>query len=61
MSTFLKRLFCAHDWKPLGNIYGDAIIIHGWNRSEWKCKRCGKYKLCPFLIDWDNWPKDRAQ
>ena len=38
----LKRLFCKHEYKFVRNIYGDEIILCGWNRSVWKCDKCGK-------------------
>ena len=50
MKQFLKRLFCRHQalaW--VRNIYGDEIIERGYNRSLWRCKRCGAIVPMPGL------------
>ena len=40
--NFIKRLFCAHDWQFVRNIYGDEIYEFGGDRSVWRCSKCGK-------------------
>ncbi len=38
--NWLRRLFCAHRYEWMRNIYGDQI--NEWNaRSLWRCDRCG--------------------
>jgi hypothetical protein len=36
-------LFCKHDYEFNSTIHGDMIIQMGYNRSIWKCSKCGKY------------------
>lgn len=41
---------CKHELEFVRNLYGDPVhYIYGWNRSEWRCKKCGNYKLMPNL------------
>lgn len=41
---------CKHEYEFVRNLHGDPIyMIYGWNRSEWRCKKCGNYKLMPDL------------
>lgn len=49
--NWLKRLFCRHSGglSFVRNIYGDEIIHANFNRSIWRCKRCGSAVLQPFL------------
>ena len=49
MIGFIRRLFCRHDYVWDRNIYGDEIIQAGYNRSWWRCRKCGRYKLRPEL------------
>ena len=45
-ARLLKQLCCNHDYGFVRNIYGDEIIFAvNWNRSIWKCKKCGRVKL----------------
>ena len=37
-----KQYHCDHDYQWVRNIYGDEIIYKDFNRSIWKCKKCGK-------------------
>ena len=37
------KLFCKHDYEFNSTIHGDMIIQMGFNRSIWKCTKCGKY------------------
>lgn len=36
-------LFCKHDYEFDSTIHGDMIIQMSYNRSIWKCCKCGKY------------------
>lgn len=46
----LKRIFCRHtDLVHVRNIYGDEVNAAGGMRSWWKCAKCGKAILRPFL------------
>ena len=47
----IKRLLCDHEYEFVRNIYGDEIIHAGWNRSRWRCKKCGKWQARPYLFD----------
>lgn len=49
MVSFIRRLLCKHDYVWDHNIYGDEIIQAGYNRSWWRCRKCGKYQLRPEL------------
>jgi hypothetical protein len=42
--NWLQRIFCQHTGGIafVRNLYGDQIVQHGYKRSEWKCKRCGR-------------------
>ena len=44
----LQRLvgcwFGQHDWTWSHNWHGDQIIMAGWNRSAWHCRKCGKWQ-----------------
>lgn len=43
-------LTCDHDLEFVRNLYGDPVrLFYGWNRSEWRCKKCGEYFLKPDL------------
>lgn len=51
IKQLIKELFCKHEYEFGYNIYGDPIIFeHGFNRSAWFCKKCGKYKGRPYLV-----------
>lgn len=41
--SWLKRLFCKHDYEFVRNIYGDEINHVGGRRSWWRCRKCGKW------------------
>jgi len=47
--SIIKRLFCWHEYEFVRNIYGDEIVHAGYNRSWWRCKKCGKWRLDPHL------------
>ena len=49
--SIIKRLFCRHEWEFVRNIYGDEINLVGGYRSWWRCKRCGKRVLDPYLYE----------
>lgn len=38
------KFLCKHNYIWDSNIYGDWIIHCSYNRSIWKCDKCGKYK-----------------
>ena len=40
--NWIKRLFCAHRYEWIRNIYGDEINLSGGKRSLWGCAECGK-------------------
>ena len=40
--NWLRRLFCAHRYEWMRNIYGDEINLSGGKRSLWRCAECGK-------------------
>lgn len=52
--TFIKRLFCTHNFEFVRNIYGDEIIAWGYKRSVWKCLHCGKIQGRDDLHESDN-------
>ena len=43
--TWLKRLFCKHDFCWERNLYGDQINYSGGARSIWVCAKCGKVEF----------------
>lgn len=44
MISFIRSLFCKHDFVFSTNIHGDGIIQ--WNgRSLWRCQKCNKIKV----------------
>lgn len=47
--SIIKRMLCRHEYEFVRNIYGDEIVHAGYNRSWWRCKKCGKWKLDPHL------------
>lgn len=48
---WLKRLFCAHRYEWMRNIYGDEINLSGGKRSLWGCAECGKVQARDELHD----------
>lgn len=50
--NLFKRLFkkCEHEYEFVCNIYGDEINFRNGNRSEWRCKKCGKSQLRKYLV-----------
>ena len=52
--NLIKQLFCKHNFKFIRNIYGDEINLHNGNRSEWKCKKCGKTKYQQQYVELEN-------
>ena len=50
----IKQLFCKHNFKFIRNIYVDEINLHNGNRSEWKCKKCGKTKYQQQYVELEN-------
>jgi hypothetical protein len=51
MFSFIKRLFCKHEYKVWYNIYGDEIIWCGFNRSVWECSKCEKITYRAELVE----------
>jgi hypothetical protein len=51
MIKFFSQLFCSHSFLFHRNIYGDEIIKAGYNRSLWRCHKCGKWKFKPYLYE----------
>lgn len=49
--NWIKRLFCAHRYEWLRNIYGDEINLSGGARSLWRCAECGKFQARDGLHD----------
>ena len=47
---FICSCFCDHEYVFDRNFYGDQIIEHGFNRSQWYCKKCGKIQLRTYLV-----------
>lgn len=52
--NWFKRLFkrCEHDYEFVRNIYGDEINFRNGNRSEWRCKKCGKIEYRRYLQEY---------
>lgn len=50
LKQILKSLFCTHEYVFDRNFYGDQIIEHGFKRSQWYCKKCGKIQLRAGLV-----------
>lgn len=53
--TLLRWLVCqllhrGCDVAFVRNIYGDEIIISGFNRSVWQCRRCRSTTANPLLV-----------
>lgn len=51
VKRLVMRLFCSHEMAFVRNIYGDEIMEWAWNRSIWRCVKCGKVKALPYLHD----------
>ena len=50
--NIFKVIFCRHkDLEFIGNIYGDLICECSFNRSAWKCKKCGWIVYKPHLVE----------
>lgn len=47
----LLKIFCKHEYEFDSNIYGDMIIYMNYNRSIWKCTKCGKYIQRKVYVD----------
>jgi len=45
------KIFCKHDYEFNSTIHGDMIIQMSYNRSIWKCSKCGKYIQCKEYVD----------
>ena len=43
--NWLRRLFCAHRYEWMRNIYGDEINLSGGKRSLWDCAGCNLLEL----------------
>ena len=39
----MLKLFCKHNYEFDSTISGDMVIYMSYNRSIWKCSKCGKY------------------
>ena len=47
----IKHLFCfKHDYLWMRNLYGDEIIVYGYKRSMWRCRKCGKIQYRKDLV-----------
>ena len=46
-----KKLFCRHDYRFSGNIYGDMINIVRGDRSVWTCSKCRQIETREPLVD----------
>lgn len=44
-----KQWSCKHEPKFVRNIHGDQIELYGYNRSLWRCSKCGFELLRPEL------------
>jgi hypothetical protein len=42
---WLRKFFCAHDYRWQRNIFGDEINHSGGARSIWKCCKCKKFQF----------------
>lgn len=49
LSSFWNDIVCKHEFEFVENIYGDAIIHVGGDRSWWQCKKCGNWTTKPEL------------
>lgn len=47
---FIRSCFCDHEYVFDRNFYGDQIIEHGFKRSQWYCKKCGRIQLRAGLV-----------
>ena len=47
--NIVRRMLCDHEWEHVRNIHGDEINLACGKRSWWRCKKCGKYELRPYL------------
>lgn len=48
---WIKRIFCKHVYDFDSNIHGDMIIQMSYNRSIWKCNKCGHYTQRKEYVD----------
>lgn len=48
--NLFKRLFCKHNYEFVRNIYGDEIVLLGFNRSIWSCRKCNKTVFKSHLV-----------
>jgi len=44
--TFIKRLFCKHEYRLYRTIHGDEA---NYASSEWRCSKCDKHKYSQSL------------
>lgn len=51
--SFIRQLFCKHNYVFIRNLYGDEINLHNGKRSLWQCTRCGKqiYMNRPLFVE----------
>ncbi len=42
--SFIRRLFCKHEYRLYRIIYGDEIIGRNYKRYELCCEKCGNRK-----------------
>lgn len=47
----IRALFCDHEFVWVRNFYADEIILNGWKRSLWECRRCGWVRAEDWLHD----------
>lgn len=48
IKAILKSIFCKHDYKRIRTFHGDRFQ-HFDARSEWRCKKCGRYSFSKYL------------
>lgn len=54
--SILKRIFCNHEYEFDCNIPGPVSDFMGGVRTQYVCKKCGKYKLYrPYIDKTFNW------
>ena len=50
----IKQMFCKHEYEFESNEYGDKILEGGFHRSNWYCKKCGRWEGRPYLVGEEN-------
>lgn len=47
----ITQAFCKHEWEFHSNEYGDPIWEGGFHRSNWFCKKCGRWEGREYLVN----------